>query len=69
MVWGVESDYYGITPEQVIDDSNKGYMLMKLERYDEALDAYNKALEIDPNYEHAIKGRQAALGNLSNGSS
>ena len=44
--------------EGCIDEAylNLGYVLRAQERYTEALDCFNKALEIDPEYKEAIEG-------------
>jgi tetratricopeptide (TPR) repeat protein len=45
--------------EGCIDEAylNLGYVLRAQERYGEALDCFNKALEITPDYRHAIVGK------------
>jgi tetratricopeptide (TPR) repeat protein len=40
--------------------NNKGNALDSLERYDEAIECYNKALAIDPNYTKALNNKKAA---------
>ncbi|MGK7884965.1 MAG: tetratricopeptide repeat protein [Crocosphaera sp.] len=49
-------------------DSTSWYMqgmaLAELERYDEAISSYNKALEIKPNYDQAWNNRGITLANL-----
>jgi len=40
--------------------TNKGEALSRLGRYDEALTAYDAALEINPKYERAVQGRTEA---------
>ncbi len=42
----------------------KGYTLSRLDRYDEALVCYNRALEIDPGYYQAVYGKSAVLGKV-----
>ncbi|GIU71488.1 MAG: hypothetical protein KatS3mg003_0967 [Candidatus Nitrosocaldaceae archaeon] len=42
----------------------KGYALTKLQRYEEAIEAYNKALEINPNYAEAWNNKGYALAKL-----
>ena len=46
-------------PEGPIDEAylNLGYDLRARERYAEALESFNKALEITPDYEEALVGR------------
>ncbi len=41
--------------------NNKGNALYKLEKYEEAIKCYDKALEIDPENPVAEKNRKAAL--------
>lgn len=41
--------------------NNRGVVLTKLGRYDEAIASYNKSLEIDPNNLNATKNREIAL--------
>lgn len=43
---------------------NKGVALHNLKRYEEALDAYNQAIRLDPNYALAYTGKGSALNNL-----
>ena len=43
--------------------NEKGNALYGLGRYSEALDAYNKALAIDPNYKTALDNKQLVLSN------
>ncbi len=39
-----------LSPDYALPLNNKGPMLMKLHRYEEALIAYDKAIETDPHY-------------------
>lgn len=39
---------------------NKGVALHILKSYEEAIQAYDRALAIDPNYELALRGMKAA---------
>ncbi len=42
----------------------KGDVLVDLERYEEALSAYEKAIQLDPHYSSAFKGKGNALYEL-----
>ena len=43
---------------------NKGKSLNKIEKYDEAIQCYDKAIEINPVYSSALEGKVSALNNL-----
>jgi len=53
-----------------MDDAKKhfdeGLRLYNLGRYEEAIDEYDKALAIDPNYKEAHVGKGIALDELGN---
>jgi len=49
--------------------TGQGVALQYLERYEEALPAYDRALEIDPRHEKARKWRQTCLRHLGRGRS
>jgi len=45
--------------------TNRGRAFAELQRYTEALDAYNEAIGIDPKHTTAIEGRNAVVGYLA----
>ena len=55
-------------PDGALDHSNLGIALIALERYDEALQSFNRALALDPTLEKVRANRKALLeameGNL-----
>jgi len=50
--------------EDAIELNNKGTALVNLERYEDALEAYEKAIEIKPDYLSALNNKGTALRNL-----
>jgi tetratricopeptide (TPR) repeat protein len=54
-----------IDPEAKRGWNNKGLLLEKLGRFEEALMCYENALKIDPEYEEADKNRKILLENVS----
>jgi len=66
--------YFDLTGETIPEESgkvlevwelnNKGGALGNLGRYDEAIDCYDEALDINPRYADAWNNKGAALGNL-----
>ncbi|EAA25936.1 putative O-linked GlcNAc transferase [Rickettsia sibirica 246] len=46
--------------------NNKAEILRKLEKYELALEAYNKAIEIDPNYSDAYFNKSKLFDELGN---
>lgn len=44
----------------------KGYTLVNLKRYEEAIEYFNKALNIDPEYVDALEHRKIAEEKLQN---
>jgi len=42
----------------------KGFILLKLKQYQDAIKWFDKALEIDPNHKDSIKDRQLAVDSL-----
>ena len=55
-----KSLYLRIYPDDKRTYNNKGNALKELERYEEAIAAYDKALEIDPNYKKACENKETA---------
>ncbi|WP_225369146.1 tetratricopeptide repeat protein [Methanobrevibacter arboriphilus] len=45
---------------------NKADVLYKLNRFDDALNFYNKSLKLDPNNEYALKGHERVLKKIKN---
>lgn len=44
--------------------NNKGTALNKLKRYQEAIEFYNKSIELNPTYSAVYNGKGIALSNL-----
>lgn len=47
-----------LKPEYSIAFNNKGISLFNLGKYDEALECFNKAIQLDPNNENAYTNRE-----------
>jgi len=70
-----KGDYYGslaclqtasrIDPLQPSGWNNEGVILLKMGRYQEALDCFDKALLLDPNYEQAERNRNNTLQDMN----
>lgn len=50
-----------IDPKNAPVQYKKGFSLQKLERYQEAIKSYDKTLEINPDFEPALKARKDIL--------
>jgi prepilin-type processing-associated H-X9-DG protein len=48
--------------------SGKGWALYYQGNYQQAIQLFDKALAVDPNYQDALRGKQNALSNLSHDS-
>ena len=71
----LKSDYYGslacfetatrIDPLKPSGWNNEGVVLRELGRYKDAIDRFDKALLLDPNYEEAQKNRNNTLQDMN----
>ena len=56
------------TKGKTIEQEEKGVALKNLNKYNEAIECYNKAIQINPNYHLAIENKKIAIDCLKNNS-